>query len=31
MGSDYGAIDVYKLERVDLRAIEGAIIEACDT
>ena len=31
MGSDYGAIDVYKLERVDLRAIEGAIIDACDT
>ena len=31
MGSDYGAIEVYTLERVDLRAIEGAIIEACDT
>lgn len=27
MGSDYGVIEVYKLERVDLRAIEDAMID----
>lgn len=30
MGSDYGVIDVYKLERVDLRAIEDAVINNPD-
>lgn len=30
MGSDYGAIDVYKLERVDLRAIEDEVINTGD-